>query len=155
VALLLVLGRAEGEELRRESRDGLYVTAGPIAAGARVEGEWTSGVGLELSVVSLREGAVPALWGLCGGWFSYTELPGGRIWLEGEVALRRPFPIGVGLGPAVEVDKVRPPRFGMQGTFWFGAGLLPYVRTGVLQERGVFVELGVMIKLPLPRVVAW
>jgi hypothetical protein len=155
VLLFVLMGVAQGEELQAESKDGLYVTAGPLAGGTRLEGEWTSGIGLELSVVSLHERALPAAWGVCGGWFSYTSQPGGRIWLEAEVALARPIPFGLGVGPALEVDKIRPPRFGVQGTLWVFAGVVPYLRAGVLQERGVFGELGIMVKLPLPRVVAW
>ena len=143
------------ETLPASSRDGLYVTAGPLGGGTRIEGEWTSGIGLEVSVVSLREQQLPALLGVCGGWYSYTEQPGGRIWLEAEAALGRPVPIGLGVGAVAEVDRIRPPRFGVQATLWVMAGVVPYVRVGTLQERGGFLEVGLMIKLPLPRVVAW
>ena len=90
-----------------------------------------------------------------GGWYSYTEQRGGKIWLEAEAALRTPVPIGLGVGPVAEVDRIRPPRFGVQATLWVMAGVVPYVRVGTLQERGGFLELGLMIKLPLPRVVEW
>jgi hypothetical protein len=157
VAVLIASAPVAAGELRETTIDGLYVTAGPLAAGTRIGGEWTSGVGLELSIVGVREHALPAAWGVCGGWHSYTERAGGRIWLEAEVAVKRPLPfaVGLGIGPALEVDRIRPARPGAQATLWIFAGIVPYVRVGALRESGGFVELGVMAKLPFPRIAAW
>jgi hypothetical protein len=133
--------------------DGTYVTIGPVAAATRVEGEWTSSVGLELSVARVDERRFPAAWGIAGGGVSYASRPGGRLWLEAEGALYRPlpFPVGVAAGVTAEVDATRPPRWGAQGTLWFLAGFVPYARVGAVEESGHFVELGVMLKIPARR----
>ena len=133
--------------------DGTYITVGPVAGATRVAGEWTSSVGLEISVARVTETAFPAAWGVAGGGVSYTSRPGGRLWLEAEGALYEPLPLPVGLalGVTTEVDAVRPPRWGAQGTLWLLAGFVPYARVGAVEENGVFVELGVMLKIPARR----
>ncbi len=135
--------------------DGVWITLGPVGSATRIEGEWTTGAGGELSVAWLREREIPALLGVTLGGIGYTERDGGRLWLEAEVALKEPLPIPVGLavGSAAEVDRVDPPRFGAQATFWIFTGIVPYVRAGTVALAGDFVELGVMIKLPAIRFV--
>jgi hypothetical protein len=130
--------------------DGIYLTLGPVGALTRVDGEWLTAVGGEVSVVKIRERCFPAAGGLSFGGVSYAGRDGGRLWGEVEVAVNRPLPFAVGLsaGVAVEVDPVRVPRWGWQGTLWIFAGIIPYARIGTLQETGGFVELGVAIKFP-------
>jgi hypothetical protein len=132
-------------------RDGWYVTIGPLGAATLVGGDWVSAVGGELSVVRLRQDHVPALLGLDLGGASYGGKPGGRLWLEAEAALTHPLPftIGFGLGAAVEVDRVVPPRPGVQGTLWIFAGVIPYVRAGYIETTGAYAELGVLFKVPV------
>lgn len=133
--------------------DGVYITIGPVAGATRVEGDWTTSVGLEISVARVTETRFPAALGVAGGGVSYASRPGGRLWLEAEGALYEPlpFPIGLAAGATAEVDPVRPPRWGAQGTLWLFAGFVPYARVGTVAENGAFVELGVMLKIPAKR----
>lgn len=135
------------------SLDGVYITVGPVAAAARVEGMWHSAVGLEISIARVTEHQFPAVLGVAGGGVSYAGRDGGRLWLEAEGALYDPLPLAVGLaaGVTAEVDAVRPARLGAQATLWFLGGLVPYARVGAVRESGAFVELGVMLKIPAKR----
>lgn len=148
-------GRAEGRKPPRSPADldGIYLTLGPIGAATRVEGDWFSSAGAELSVVYVREKCYPAAVGVAGGGISFAGREGGRLWAEAEVAFNRPLPFGVGLGAGLvaEVDANRPARLGPQATLWVFAGIIPYFRMGTVEETGSFVELGVMIKIPARR----
>lgn len=137
----------------QEDLDGVYVTLGPVAAGTHIDEGFTTAAGLELSVVRITEHRIPAALGVCGGGFSYGTRPGGRVWAELEVAQGHPLPmaLGVSIGVTAEIDPVRRPRLGAQGTIWGFAGVIPYLRIGSLEEVGTFVEAGVMIKLPALR----
>jgi hypothetical protein len=148
---LLVNGAASAEP--RTELDGIWLTLGPVAAAARVEGEWHSAVGAELSVVRVVESALPAALGICAGGVTYAGREGGRLWVEAEVALASPlpFPVGLAAGGAAELDPVERPRFGGQATLWFLAGFVPFVRAGAVERSGAFVELGVMLKIPVRR----
>lgn len=133
--------------------DGHYLTIGPVAGAARAEDTWNSFVGAELSWVRVREHRTPAALGIALGAVSWSGLPGGKGWVELEVGFKNPVPgiplsVGLGAGPVVELDRVDPPRWGAQGTLWFFAGFIPYVRVGAVEDRGVFVEAGLMIKIP-------
>jgi hypothetical protein len=159
-ALLGVLLTAEGGTAHAQKAprspanlDGLYVTIGPIGAATRVEDEWLSAAGGELSVVYVRERCLPAAVGVDAGGISFAGRAGGRIWAEAEVAIGRPLPVGIGVsaGLVAEVDANRPPRYGWQGTIWVFAGIIPYFRVGSVEESGGFVELGLMIKIPARR----
>ncbi len=135
----------------RDPLDGTYVMIGPVAAAAFVADEWVSAVGGELSVVNVVESRFPAAMGLTAGGVSYAGRPGGRLWLEAEVATGAPVPVGLGLGVATEVDPVRPYRAGAQATLWIFTGIVPFVRAGAVRETGVFFEAGVMLKIPARR----
>jgi hypothetical protein len=129
--------------------DGWYLTIGPVGAASRVADQWWSAFGLELSVVRVAEHALPAALGLAGGGVSYAGRRGGRLWLEAEIGVARPLPIGLGVGLAAEVDPVEPPRLGVEATLWAYGGLVPYVRVGTVKTTGTFVEAGAMIKVPV------
>ena len=133
------------------NRDGHYLTIGPVAGAAYLENSWYSFAGAELSWMRLRERHTPAALGLDVGAVGWGSLPGGRLWSELQIAFDHPLPVDFGLsfGVTVEVDQVRPPRWGAQGTLWFFTGVIPYLRVGTLEEHGVFGEVGVMIKLPV------
>ena len=135
----------------REPLDGTYLTLGPVGAGAHVAGEWVTAVGGELSVVQVVEDRFPAALGVSGGGVSYGGRSGGRLWLEVEAATGGPLPLGLGAGVTTEVDHMRPYRLGGQATAWIFIGIVPYVRVGVLQETGRFLEAGVMFKIPARR----
>lgn len=152
-AWILLLASLASSRAAAQSLDGTYVTLGPVAAGARVEGDWVSAVGLELSVARVREQDFPGALGVCAGGVSYGGRRGGRLWLEGEAAIAAPlpFPVGLSAGLTAEVDRVLPARIGGEATLWFLAGLVPYVRTGAVSRSGVFFEAGVMFKIPARR----
>ena len=150
VAAVLLCGAASADEPRSPiDRDGWHVTLGPIAGAAQLQDRWLSAVGGEISVVRLRQEQVPALYGIAGGGVSYGGRNGGRLWLEAETAIARPLPLGLGVGAAVEVDRVVPPRPGFQATLWVFAGVIPYVRAGFVEKTGPYAELGIMFKVPI------
>jgi hypothetical protein len=157
LVLLLALpgvARADGApQIPAADLDGFYLTVGPAAALVHHAGSWGSGAGAEIGVSRVVERSVPALLGLCGGGLSYSEAPGGRLWLEAEVAFERLLPVAVGaaLGVSAEVDATAPPRWGAHGTLWVFAGVFPYVRAGAVEESGAFVEIGLMAKIPIIR----
>jgi hypothetical protein len=133
--------------------DGIHLTIGPTISAVHIGEEWTPAAGLEVSVISVQEDCRPAAFGFAFGGLSYTDRDGGRLWLEAEAAVKRPLPValGFGLGAAAEVDPVRDARFGVQGTLWVFAGVIPYLRAGTLDLEGRFVEAGVMLKIPVLR----
>jgi hypothetical protein len=154
-AVLFALGAAaaaRGDELRSPSDlDGIYLTLGPVGAASRVADSWYSAVGGELSIVDVVEHRFPAALGVSGGGVSYAGRAGGRLWLEAESGISRPLPMGLGIGVAAEVDRVRPPRLGPEATLWIYWGIVPYVRIGTVRETGSFVEAGLMLKIPARR----
>jgi hypothetical protein len=157
VALVLAVSlwprASSGEEKPRHpvtSLDGLWLTAGPIAGAVHLHDSWNSLVGAELSVVRLREADKVSVLGLAGGFVVFDEREGARVWTELELGTSfGSFGVGVSAGVTAEFDQVVPPRWGTQGTLWLYAGIVPYVRVGVVEETGRYVETGVMIKVPL------
>jgi hypothetical protein len=146
------VGRAEETQPRHRvtSLDGMWLTAGPIAGAVHLDDTWNSAVGAELSVVRVRESDRVSALGLTLGFVTFDEREGSRVSAELQAGMDV-YGIGWGLsaGVAGEFDQVIPPRLGAQGTLWLFAGIVPYVRAGVLEETGAFVETGVMIKIPL------
>jgi hypothetical protein len=130
--------------------DGTYLTAGPVAGALAIQDTWNSAVGAELSLVRLREGRLPALLGVSVGGVVFDRTPGLRSWAELEAGIDRlPVKLGLSVGLAAQLDRVLPPRFGAQATLWVFAGIVPYVRIGVLDELGSYFEAGLMIKIPV------
>jgi hypothetical protein len=130
--------------------DGTYVTAGPVAAAQASQNNWNSAVGAELSLVHLREGAWPALFGIALGGVVFDSEPGLRTWIEAEAAIDRlPVKLGISAGFAAKWDRVDPPHLGAQATLWAFAGVVPYVRIGALDGLGSYFEVGLMIKVPV------
>ena len=130
--------------------DGTYLTAGPVAGALAIQDTWNSAVGAELSLVRLREGQFPALLGVSVGGVVFDSAPGLRSWAEVELGIDRwPVKFGVSAGLAAQFDRVVPPHFGAQATLWVFAGIVPYVRIGVLEELGSYFEAGLMIKIPV------
>ena len=152
-ALAVLAGAsARADELPSPSNlDGWYLTIGPVAAAAHVHGRWISAIGGEASLVRLDEHRLPAVLGVAGGGVSYSSLPGGRFWLEAEIGIEDPLPfaLGIAVGATAEVNHVDPPRFGVEATLWAVGGFVPYVRVGTLEIVGSFVEMGVMLKVPV------
>jgi hypothetical protein len=157
LALLLSLGRAAaaepraGQELAATANlDGLYLAAGPLGGGAVSQDGWTGTFGGEVILVRVRERRPLAALGLVAGAVRYADVERGRLSVDLLAGTRRPFGVALGIqaGGLVEVDEIRRPRPGVQGTLWLYAGILPYVRAGTIQETGAFFELGLRIPLP-------
>jgi hypothetical protein len=130
--------------------DGLYLTLGPVAGALHIQDTWNSAVGGEVSLVYLREHRWPALFGISVGGVVFDQRDGIRTWAEAELAIDKlPVKLGVSGGLAIEFDRTIPPHFGVQGTLWVFAGVVPYVRVGTLESYGAFFEAGVMIKIPV------
>jgi hypothetical protein len=143
--------KTEPPQPPRVSMDGLYLTIGPVGTLTRIQDNWIGAVGAEISVMSVHEQRTPAAIGIDFGGISYAGRPGGRFWAEAQIGFEKHLPIGVGLsaGVSAEVDPVEPPRWGGQATLWLFAGVIPYVRVGEVEGTGSFVEVGVMIKIPV------
>jgi hypothetical protein len=127
----------------------MWVTAGPIAGAVHLDDTWNSAVGAELSLVRVREADRVSLVGVAVGFVVFDEREGARVSAELELGSDVGPGFGFSAGVAGEFDQVTPPRLGAQGTLWFFAGIVPYVRAGVLAETGAFVETGLMIKIPV------
>lgn len=155
LAALAVLGGPgvaaadRGEGSGAGSLDGTYLTVGPTAAAIRIDGGWDAVFGGEISLARVRERRPLAGYGLSLGAAGYTERDGGRLWADLQAATGRLGPaIGVGIGPVVEIDDVRPPRWGAQASVWVYAGAIPYLRVGQLATTGTFFEVGLRVPLP-------
>jgi hypothetical protein len=131
-----------------------FVAVAAVGGATRVEGDWDSAFGGEVAVGSLAAGARPALagWAVSAGAVGFAERTGARLWGELNVASRWPggWMVGLGAGPAVDLDQEREARAGGQATLWAWLAVIPYVRVGALEHEGEFVELGV--RLPFPTV---
>jgi len=130
-----------------------FAALAAVASAVRVEGAWDGGFGAEIGVGRLRRAGPVAGWAVSAGILGFSRRSGGRAWAEGSLALAGPFGVrlGLGAGPAVELDDIRLPRWGGQVTAWVFAAVVPYVRVGHLQEGGTFVDAGVRIPFPVVR----
>lgn len=130
-----------------------FVAVAAIGSAVRVEGVWDDAWGGELGVGQLRDRSVLSAWAASVGLVGFTARSGGRLWGELTVGTRWPtgYLVGIGAGPAVELDRVRTPRWGGQATVWVFAGVVPYARVGALEPGGVFVDVGLRIAFPAVR----
>lgn len=129
--------------------DGWYVHLGPAVAAVRREGAWDSSVGGELSVTRVHERDRLAVIGarvMAARW----SLGGGRVAAEGLAAFGA-WKIGVTGGPLVDLDDLHHPRIGASAAIWCYAGVVPYLRVGVIEASGGFIEAGLEIPLPVFR----
>jgi len=133
--------------------DGIYLALGPVGAASHGEDGWIGTFGAEVLLVRVHERSPLAATGLGLGAVRYSEQQRGRLWADLTAATRRPFGVAVGLGagPVVEVDEIRHPRWGFQGSLWLYAGIVPFLRAGAVSGTGRFLELGVRIPLPAVR----
>jgi hypothetical protein len=145
--------RADDDPPTPSDRDGIWITAGPLAGGLHLRGDWLSAVGGEVSVARVREHRTLAALGIDVGGVSYAGRNGGRLWLELEAAIHDPLPVAIGLsvGPAFETGQGGIAHTGAQATLWFYLAVIPYVRVGTLPDSGNFVETGLMFKIPAHR----
>jgi hypothetical protein len=132
--------------------DGLYLWLGPIGAASVVESDWDSTFGGDLSIVRIRERRTLSAIGFNAGATLWTERDGGRIWLDAIAGTRlgtRTY--GVSAGPLVELSELSHPRYGASVGVWGFFGVTPFLRAGVVDELGAFVDVGVHIALPVFR----
>lgn len=125
---------------------------GPTGAASRVRDRWDSTFGATAAVVRVRERAPLAVIGGSIGAVRWTERGGGRIWVDGLVGtgwLGRP--IGISIGPVLEIGSLAHPRVGVAAGLWMFAGITPFARLGAVTELGVFGEVGIHVALPVWR----
>ena len=133
--------------------DGVYLALGPVGSAVRTEGSWQGAFGGEITLVRVAESSLVAGLGMSLGGTRFSDRDAGRLWIDGLIATRRPLDLTVGLsvGATAEVDEVIPPRYGAHGTLWLFVGVIPYVRAGIVERAGGFVELGVKLAIPTVR----
>ncbi len=130
-----------------------FVAVAAIGSAVRVEGAWDGAYGGEVGVGQMRGSPLLSAWAASVGLVGFTARSGGRLWGELTVGTRWPtgYLVGLGIGPAVELDRLRPPRWGGQVTVWAFAGVVPYARLGALDPGGVFADVGLRIAFPAIR----
>jgi hypothetical protein len=133
--------------------DGWYLWLGPGGGAAWIDARWYSTFGAAATVVRVRERAWLGALGVSVGAARWTERDGGRVWMDGLVGSRRVGGIMVGatVGPMLELGDLRHPKIGGSGSIWMFAGVVPYVRLGVVNAAGEFLEAGVQLSLPALR----
>lgn len=131
--------------------DGLYVHLGPQVGVVRRQGAWDSAVGGELSVLRVREDALLAIVGARVAGARWTLSDGGRIAFEGVAGTDLGVKIGATAGPLIDLGADHHPRIGASAAIWCYAGVVPYVRVGVIEASGGFVEAGLELPLPIWR----
>jgi hypothetical protein len=130
-----------------------FLALAAIGSAVRVEGAWDGAWGGEVGFGQMRDAPVLSAWAASVGLVGFTARSGGRLWSELTVGTRWPTGtlVGIGAGPAVELDRIRTPRWGGQVTVWAFAGVVPYARVGALDPGGVFVDVGLRIAFPAVR----
>jgi hypothetical protein len=131
--------------------DGLYLWLGPAGAASHIDGEWDSTIGADATLVRVREREALGVIGASFGASRWTERGGGRLWLDGLVGTRFVRMVGVSAGPMLELNDLSHPRFGASVGLWTFFGVAPFVRAGMVQDLGGFVEVGLHIMLPVIR----
>lgn len=132
--------------------DGLYVWLGPSGAASRIDSQWDSTIGADVTVISVREHVPLAAIGGSLGASKWTERGGGRVWLDAMAGTEiLGSMVGVSAGPLVELSDLAHPRIGGSVGVWGFFGVAPYARVGMVDQLGVFAEVGLHIPLPLLR----
>jgi hypothetical protein len=133
--------------------DGLYVWLGPTGDATRADASWDTAFGGELAITHIHEAATLAAIGGSFGITKFTAHDGGRLWLDAVAGTRALGHTMVGLtaGPVMEVSDIEHPRLGASVGAWAFVGVTPYVRAGVVDENGRFIEIGLHAVLPVFR----
>jgi hypothetical protein len=131
--------------------DGLYLWLGPTTAASRIDADWDSTIGADATVIRVREREALGAIGATFGASRWTVRGGGRIWLDGLVGTRLGRMVGLSAGPIVELSELAHPRLGGSLGLWAFVGVTPFVRAGMVNELGGFLEIGVHIALPVLR----
>ncbi|HEU4613588.1 MAG TPA: hypothetical protein VFS15_15965 [Kofleriaceae bacterium] len=131
--------------------DGLYIWLGPTGAASRIDADWDSTFGADVTLVRVRERAALGAIGATFGASRWTARGGGRIWLDGLLGTRVGRMVGISAGPLLELSELSHPRLGGSLGLWAFVGVTPFVRIGTVSDLGNFVEIGVHIALPVIR----
>jgi hypothetical protein len=131
--------------------DGTYLWLGPSGAASRIDADWDSTVGADVTLIRVRERDALGVIGGTLGASRWTVRGGGRIWLDGLAGTRIGRMVGVSAGPLVELSELAHPRLGGSFGLWAFVGVTPFVRAGMVSDLGGFVEIGVHIALPVIR----
>lgn len=132
--------------------DGTYLWLGPIGAASRIENDWDSMFGGDLTIVRVRERRPLAAVGATFGASKWTARDGGRLWLDALAGTRLGSRIyGLSAGPLVELAELAHPRLGASVGIWGFFAITPFARVGVVDELGAFAEVGIHVALPVYR----
>ncbi|MBS1121332.1 MAG: hypothetical protein H6Q90_3560 [Deltaproteobacteria bacterium] len=132
--------------------DGSYLWLGPSGAASHVDATWDSTIGADAAIVRVREHDRLALVGATFGGSRWTERGGGRLWLDALAGTHLGSRmLGLSAGPLVELSDLAHPRLGGSLGLWAFLGMTPFVRVGMVQELGVFGEIGIHLALPVFR----
>lgn len=131
--------------------DGVYLWLGPSGAASHIDAEWDSTIGADATLIRVRERELLGALGVTLGASRWTVRGGGRVWLDGLAGTRIGRMMGVSAGPILEMSELSHPRFGGSVGLWGFIGVAPFVRAGMVQELGGFVEIGLHIALPVIR----
>ena len=135
-----------------ENLDGVVLTLGPTGAAVRQDGGWDGAFGADAGLYRVRESSPLTAIGIAVGGFWFSERTGGRGFAELSLASNAlGLPVGISAGPAVELDRVRTPRWGGHTTIWAYLGVVPYIRLGHVEKTGSFIDIGLRIPLPTLR----
>jgi hypothetical protein len=132
--------------------DGLYIWLGPTGAATHEDG-WDSTFGGDLAIVRVRERELLSAIGIDLGASLWTARDdAGRIWLDVIAGTKLGARIyGVSVGPIIEFSQLEHPRYGGSIGAWAFFGITPFARVGLVEEMGVFGEVGIHIALPVWR----
>ncbi|MEO8841624.1 MAG: hypothetical protein ABI591_20600 [Kofleriaceae bacterium] len=132
--------------------DGTYVWLGPSGAASWIDSQWDSTFGIDGSVIRVREHELLSEIGGTVGASHWTVRGGGRIWAEALIGTSiLDHPVGVSVGPILELSDVAHPRVGGSVGLWGFVGVTPFARVGTVESLGTFAEIGVHIALPVFR----
>lgn len=132
--------------------DGTYLWLGPLGAASHAGDRWDSTFGAEAALVVVRERAPLGLFGVDLGASRWTERGGGRVWVDGLIGTHLlGHMMGASLGPIIELSSLAHPRPGASVGVWGFAGIAPFARVGLVENLGMFAEVGIHIALPVLR----
>jgi len=141
---------SSGTSVAAGKLDGSYIALGPLASAQATETRWDAGFGGVLLFARVRERSALVAWGAGTGGMRVAHGDYALVWGELFLATDRGLgvPVGASAGPLVHIDEVQPARFGWHVGAFLYAGVMPYVRVGLLPDDRGFVDAGLVIPLP-------